>query len=148
YSLNRAIAHLQKIQEREKEAAEKPGPSTQSEKPAIPEKEESVRRSCYQPRRPSGRVTILWVDDNPENNTDRIKYFEAVGLRVLIATSTQEAKEIIGKYAALLPKGEEEQAHGDEQQGRLHRIISDMKRNEAAPGSDQKVANPRAGIEL
>jgi CheY-like chemotaxis protein len=47
---------------------------------------------------------ILWVDDRPENNVYERRAFEAVGLTIRTALSTQEALEILAsdKYAAVI----------------------------------------------
>lgn len=47
---------------------------------------------------------ILWVDDRPENNTYERQAFEAIGLRVTLALSTDEAIETLSqaKFAAII----------------------------------------------
>ena len=57
------------------------------------------------------RNQILWVDDNPENNTYVQKAFEAMGLQITLALSTEEAFEKLS-------------------QSQYATIISDMKRRE------------------
>lgn len=37
------------------------------------------------------RSTVLWVDDNPENNIYERRALEALGLTIVLATSTEEA---------------------------------------------------------
>ena len=53
--------------------------------------------------------TVLWVDDRPKNNINERQSLEALGVNFALATSTEEASELI------------EQQHFDA-------IISDMKR--------------------
>lgn len=65
------------------------------------------------------RNNILWVDDIPENNIYLRKAFEAMGLKVTLASSTREAFEKLSQI-------------------RYATIISDMKRREG----------PREGYEL
>lgn len=50
------------------------------------------------------RSHILWVDDRPNNNIYERRAFEAVGLRVTLAMSTNEALDLIkrNKYAAII----------------------------------------------
>ena len=52
----------------------------------------------------SWRTRILWVDDRPENNTYERRAFEAVGLSFTLATSTQEALEMLKNenFAAII----------------------------------------------
>jgi len=57
------------------------------------------------------RNQILWVDDNPENNTYVLEAFEAMGLQITLALSTKEAFEKLSQI-------------------RYATVISDMKRRE------------------
>ena len=52
----------------------------------------------------SRRNHILWVDDLPENNTYERQAFEAMGIRVTLALSTDDACERLGtnRYAAII----------------------------------------------
>ena len=59
------------------------------------------------------RNQVLWVDDHPENNTYVREAFEAMGLQITLALSTDEAFEKLS-------------------QSRYATIISDMKRREGA----------------
>lgn len=56
---------------------------------------EAVQTAALSGRERTGRGTpsILWVDDNPSNNTYAANAFEAVGIRVEVALSTREALE-------------------------------------------------------
>jgi CheY-like chemotaxis protein len=45
-------------------------------------------------RRAEG-ATVLWVDDNPDNNRFERKALEAVGLRFVLSTSTEDALKVI-----------------------------------------------------
>jgi CheY-like chemotaxis protein len=45
-------------------------------------------------RRAEG-ATVLWVDDNPDNNRSERKALEAVGLRFVLSTSTEDALKVI-----------------------------------------------------
>ena len=38
---------------------------------------------------------LLWVDDNPHNNTEEMRYAEQLGIHVVSVTSTVSAKEWI-----------------------------------------------------
>jgi CheY-like chemotaxis protein len=67
--------------------------------------------------------TILWVDDNPENNQFEIGLLEALGAKIFRAISTREALSTIDE-------------------GRPQLVISDMHRRE--DGRDR----PRAGLTL
>jgi CheY-like chemotaxis protein len=50
------------------------------------------------------RNHILWVDDNPDNNLYERRAFEAVGLRLTLATSTNEALDLLERnsYATII----------------------------------------------
>lgn len=52
----------------------------------------------------SHKKQLLWVDDNPDNNTNERQAFEALGLRFTLALSTKEALEYISQhqYAAII----------------------------------------------
>jgi CheY-like chemotaxis protein len=42
---------------------------------------------------------ILWVDDNPDNNSGVRTYFEKEGFAFTLAVSTREALELLSKHA-------------------------------------------------
>jgi CheY-like chemotaxis protein len=42
---------------------------------------------------------LLWVDDNPSNNTYEANAFEAVGMRIELALSTQEALQLLEEHS-------------------------------------------------
>lgn len=50
------------------------------------------------------RNRVLWVDDRPENNIYERRAFESVGIRFTLASSTNEALELLkhNKYAAII----------------------------------------------
>jgi CheY-like chemotaxis protein len=52
----------------------------------------------------SGKNRLLWVDDRPENNVFERQAFEAIGLNITLALSTQEALEILKhrSFAAII----------------------------------------------
>jgi hypothetical protein len=54
-----------------------------------------VRNFNHQGQQINWRNRILWVDDNPDNNIYERRAFEAVGLKLVLATSTAEALNII-----------------------------------------------------
>ena len=43
--------------------------------------------------RTARRSTVLWVDDNPDNNVHERQALEALGVSFVLATSTEEALE-------------------------------------------------------
>lgn len=54
-----------------------------------------VVRETVTPRliRQAGRATVLWADDRPNNNVHERQALEALGVRFVLATSTEEALE-------------------------------------------------------
>ncbi len=56
---------------------------------------------------------ILWVDDNPQNNSDEIGVLKTQGYEFALATSTDEAMDMLGHQS-------------------FEAVISDMKRKEGA----------------
>ena len=62
--------------------------------------------------RSSGPMQILWVDDHPNNNRYERRAFEAAGIQVLLARSTDEALDRLSEYQ------------------HCGAVISDMARNE------------------
>lgn len=50
------------------------------------------------------RNRILWVDDHPENNTYERQAFEALGIHIVLALSTEEALHILSmsRFAAVI----------------------------------------------
>ncbi|WP_199320184.1 response regulator [Leptolyngbya sp. FACHB-261] len=45
----------------------------------------------------AGRTTILWVDDNPNNNIYERQSMEALGISFVLATSTEEALDRLNR---------------------------------------------------
>ncbi|KGD62384.1 response regulator [Alcanivorax sp. VBW004] len=46
----------------------------------------------------SKKKKILWVDDKPDNNIYERNAFEAQGIEITLATSTEEALDLVNKY--------------------------------------------------
>lgn len=66
---------------------------------------------------------VLWVDDNPENNTDEINSGkEKYGIKATQAVSTSEAKKFLSKHGALKSKP-----------SRNFRVITDIYREDEGP---------------
>lgn len=55
------------------------------------------RRSQRPPAAPSRVHQILWVDDSPQNNAYEIAALEGAGVRIVLATSTDEAMRALDK---------------------------------------------------
>lgn len=66
----------------------------------------SVVAEIVTPRviRRSGRSTVLWVDDRPDNNVHERQSLEALGVRFVLAKSTEEALEKLsrGSFDAII----------------------------------------------
>lgn len=55
-------------------------------------------------RNSDSRRHLLWVDDRPDNNVYERKAFEAVGIKISLSTSTNEALDMIrsGEFGAII----------------------------------------------
>jgi CheY-like chemotaxis protein len=67
---------------------------------------DSVRKTipASESDRSGWKTKILWVDDNPENNIYERQAFQAIGLRITLALSTNEALDLLNdnRYAAVI----------------------------------------------
>jgi hypothetical protein len=57
------------------------------------------RESLKGPSKDPSIPLLLWVDDNPHNNPEAIRYAEQLGVHVVSVTSTTAAKEWIDANA-------------------------------------------------
>jgi CheY-like chemotaxis protein len=74
-----------------------PDPDKASASEAAKHAAEVVAESLLRtPARRARKSRILWVDDNPENNAAIRRSFEALGIEVASATSTEEALTALG----------------------------------------------------
>ncbi len=84
-----------------------------SAKPDAPTSEADIQKivdavrqavSARSPETDGWRNNILWVDDHPDNNIYERRAFEAIGLRITLALTTDEALDLIKRhrYAAII----------------------------------------------
>jgi CheY-like chemotaxis protein len=89
----------------------------------VPEQTPTQARTIESTPRPPLVRSILWVDDNPRNNSYEIDILQKMGIHVVQSTSTQDALSKLGTH-------------------KFDRIISDMGRYEG------NGLNTNAGIDL
>lgn len=83
----------------------------------------SIQDSHHHAAGSGGDKVVLWVDDNPENNTDEISSGkEKYGIKATQAVSTSEAKKFLSKHGALKSKP-----------SRNFRVITDIYREDEGP---------------
>jgi CheY-like chemotaxis protein len=86
--LRRQVADLQTHMAIQLAEQGEPGPPTAPGAPSLAE-------AAAGPAVDQGRATVLWVDDNPEDNTMELAKLRDDGIELLLARSTAEAMDVL-----------------------------------------------------